>query len=521
VSETIRTPTNLIITGMRNAGLLLAIASLASCDLEITCAETATCPPASIGDGGSDQRGETDGAMGDTTGGDVSVAADARESDSSIADVSSGREGSIAADGIADRTEAPLSAEAGRDADGSGGAGGRSGADASGGGDGGTGGSPGVDASGGSGGGADGSAGAGGSAGAAGTAGAGGSAGAAGRAGAAGTVGVDAGGGNGGASGSGGASGDGGASGSGGASFCEDAGGSGGTGGGAPPSCSGLAQTCGPNGDNYCCQSNLVPCGTYFRSNDMNYPATVSAFRLDTYEITVGRFRKFAAVYASSMIPSGAGKNPNNPSDTGWDVSWNDSLPLDATSLAIVLQCDAAFQTWTPSPAGNENLPINCLNWFVAQAFCIWDGGRLPTEAEWNYAASGGNEQRLYPWGSVDPGAGTTLAVYGCFLNGTGGIGSCTGIANIAPVGSVPAGAGRWGQADLAGNLFEWVQDWYADPYSTPQCNNCANTAASSYRAQRGGSFNASAGGVRSAYRSWGSPQILVNFVGARCARAR
>ena len=55
------------------------------------------------------------------------------------------------------------------------------------------------------------------------------------------------------------------------------------------------------------------------------------------------------------------------------------------------------------------NAAINCVNWFEAYAFCIWDGGFLPTEAEWNYAASGGSEQRYYPWSASFPPGATTI----------------------------------------------------------------------------------------------------------------
>jgi hypothetical protein len=71
------------------------------------------------------------------------------------------------------------------------------------------------------------------------------------------------------------------------------------------PSCNGLAATCGPSGTADCCASNLVTGGTFNRSNDANYPATVANFRLDNYEITVGRFRKFVAAYSQAMIASG------------------------------------------------------------------------------------------------------------------------------------------------------------------------------------------------------------------------
>ena len=101
----------------------------------------------------------------------------------------------------------------------------------------------------------------------------------------------------------------------------------------ARPSCIGLAKTCGASGNQDCCSSSVVTGSTFNRSNDPSYPATVSTFRLDKYEITVGRFRKFAAAYTQDMIASGAGKNPNNSSDPGWNTDWNANLPSDASGL--------------------------------------------------------------------------------------------------------------------------------------------------------------------------------------------
>jgi len=283
-------------------------------------------------------------------------------------------------------------------------------------------------------------------------------------------------------------------------------------------SCVGLAATCGPSGTADCCSSNPVPAGTFYRSYDgatytsQAYPATVSDFRLDTYEVTVARFRKFMAAYSQTIIAAGSGKNPNNPNDPGWDTAWNASLPATATALATALKCDSSRATWTDAvgTAAAESLPINCITWFQAEAFCIWDGGRLPTEAEWNYAASGALDQRLYPWGNVQPDCS--------YANFSGaGAGGCA--LNARRVGSSsPKGDGKFLQSDLAGNVYEWVQDWFTSTYVKP-CTDCAYLTAATSRVVRGGSFDSSP--IVSSYRRSDSPSIVYFDYGVRCARAK
>jgi len=296
---------------------------------------------------------------------------------------------------------------------------------------------------------------------------------------------------------------------------------SGGTsaGGATPPSCSGLSATCGPSGNENCCTSLPVPGGTFYRSYDnvtytsMTYPATVDAFSLDKYEITVGRFRQFvnAGIGTQASPPaSGAGTHPLI-AGSGWDSAWNANLPADTAALQAALKCNTADQTWTDTAGANESQPQNCMDWYTAFAFCAWDGGRLPTEAEWNYAAAGGSEQRAYPWSS--PATSTTIddsyAVYcGSSCNSTQNVGSKS-----------PKGDGKWGQADLAGNLWEWTLDWHGS-YQVP-CSNCADLIdqAADSRVIRGGRFFGNASQLLSSYRGSGVPGLHNNYVGSRCAR--
>lgn len=172
-------------------------------------------------------------------------------------------------------------------------------------------------------------------------------------------------------------------------------------------SCSGLSNACGAAGNDSCCASTFVPGGTYYRSydaaiddwNDAGNPATVGDFQLDTYEITVGRFRRF--------VEAGMGTQQNPPDD---------------------------------------------------------GSGAHPTIAQtgWN--------------------------------------------------------AARWGQADLAGNVWEWVFDGWNISYTNP-CNNCVNSDDSGGRAYRGGSYSSSAAEVRTSARHGFPGNLRAKNLGARCAR--
>src|SRR4029077_638845 len=196
--------------------------------------------------------------------------------------------------------------------------------------------------------------------------------------------------------------------------------------------------TCGIFGTTNCCASSVVPGNapgamlegqTFYRDHDnaadgtyasKAATASISDFRLDTYEVTAGRFRAFlnAGMGTTSTAPGqGAGAHAKIPG-SGWDPTWSVNLEDNNTNIKLHLKCDSPDlhgQTWTDAAgtASDESRPITCTNWYEAMAFCIWDGGYLPTEAEWNYAASGGHEQRAYPWSpSGSPGSTTIDCTY-------------------------------------------------------------------------------------------------------------
>jgi len=248
------------------------------------------------------------------------------------------------------------------------------------------------------------------------------------------------------------------------------------------------------------------------------HPVVLSPFGLDKYEVTVGRFRRFVDAYTGTLPLPGDGANPNIP-DSGWHAEWNSQLPANQESLRAMLTSDTALlPTWTADVGTNECRPINRVTWYLAFAFCIWDGGRLPTEAEWEFAAAGGAENRLFPWGSDSPNY--QRASYQC---GFAGSLTCT-LDDIPTVGSTrPLGDGLFGHSDLAGSMGEVTRDQYA-PYTSATMHDFAALANDIYTNStpvRGGGYEASSYELRATARmnSYRSTPYLA--VGMRCARDR
>jgi formylglycine-generating enzyme required for sulfatase activity/tRNA A-37 threonylcarbamoyl transferase component Bud32 len=312
---------------------------------------------------------------------------------------------------------------------------------------------------------------------------------------------------------------------------------------------------CGADGRTSCCASLAVPGGTFLRGfdgmhyPDRNHPATVSPYRLDQYEVTVGRFRDFVdTVIGTDAASTGwlperrsgrhthvNGGNGLRTSDDGpdtfeygWSEAWNDYLTSSRSEWNDNLtghgkrpsgQCHGLLNegfkkaTWTPERDFNEKLPVNCVTWYEAYAFCIWDGGFLPSEAEWEFAAAGGSEQRAFPW-SVPP---TSIAMDSSYANWGEKPGRPPrGVGSFSPKGD-----GRWGQSDLAGNVWEWTLDAYDDEYPGTNCADCTSVpGAAGPRVIHGGSFYTERKDLFVSARQPIGAGLRYFDIGVRCARS-
>ena len=220
------------------------------------------------------------------------------------------------------------------------------------------------------------------------------------------------------------------------------------------------------------------------------------AFAIDRYEVTNAQYRRFVAWLAEHGDHSHC--HQDEPPDKDHRPRyWRDFNPL-LSDPAYAVTTPFSRDTFTAA-----DKPVVGVDWFDAYAYAAWAHKRLPTEAEWEYAARG-TDGRLWPWGSQWSWqcANTGGEKHG--IDVPGGEREKDGYIYAAPVGSFPAGRSPFGCDDMAGNVAEWCADWYA----TDTC-----------RAVRGGSSRNLPSSVRCAARSAREPLFRTFTLGFRCAK--
>lgn len=255
----------------------------------------------------------------------------------------------------------------------------------------------------------------------------------------------------------------------------------------------------------------LVPGGTFRMGSTEGddetpqHEVTLGAYCLDRTEVTVGAYSSCAR---GGGCPRAAGTVAYSGSSAEDVTFWSHFCNGGRTDL-------------------NDH-PMNCVDWSQASAFCAASGKRLPTEAEWEYAARG-NDGRRYPWGNEAPSptllnaCGSECRDYAAALGRTGWpvmYEADDGWRWTAPVGSFPSGASPFGLQDMAGNVWEWVADTYvADGYARHVPTN-PEVTGDDPRVNRGGSWvGDDPSWVRAAFRGRDAPSDRVSLVGFRCAR--
>jgi sulfatase modifying factor 1 len=288
-----------------------------------------------------------------------------------------------------------------------------------------------------------------------------------------------------------------------------------------PPSCRDTNPQCGDDGNRAsCCESLPVTGGLFELQSEAigtTVPVTVSSFRLDRFEVTIGRMREFIAHYAEwraqGQPEQDLGEHPLIPG-SGWQSRFSEQLPASAEEFETRLDECGPTPFSTYAEGLSEQVPLNCISWFEAAAFCAWDGGRLPTLREFAYAAVGGALQRVYPWGD-EPIPSRDYALFGCIIDTSAPV--CT-LRDVTPVGVRPPGAGFFGHDDLSGSMSEWVLDVEAPLGRT--CIDCADLGPDeTLRRWRAGNWLDRAELMKNGPFFALPPEVRNYFLGVRCAR--
>lgn len=252
-----------------------------------------------------------------------------------------------------------------------------------------------------------------------------------------------------------------------------------------------------------------IPAGPLLMGSEQGEPAerpvhrvTISAFSIGRREVTTVEFAAFVTATGHVTDPERTGVGWH------WDGHWREVRGAD----------------WQHPRGPGSSLreldqhPVVQASWNDASRYCAWRGQRLPTEAEWERAARG-EGARIYPWGESPPRVDTNYrASYGadrcCRADGA------DGHLFTAPVGSFPSGRSPFGVDDMAGNVWEWVEDWF-DPeyYRRSPAADPVNGTRTGRKVIRGGGWGNDPWGLRSTLRHANPPDIGLSMVGFRCAR--
>jgi formylglycine-generating enzyme required for sulfatase activity len=185
---------------------------------------------------------------------------------------------------------------------------------------------------------------------------------------------------------------------------------------------------------------------------------------------------------------------------------------VDSGICQAPTKCDWGEPTYDDKT--KTNYPVVCVSWYDTQAYCAWVGRQLPTEAEWEYAARG-PKGNIYPWGNEFNGTRLNFCDRNCTQKWKN-VNYGDGYVTTAPVGSYEAGGSWCGALDMAGNVWEWVSDWYSN-YPPAMQTNPAGPATGDTKVVRGGSWYDTLTFVRAANRVGELPSNRTGHRGFRC----
>lgn len=236
------------------------------------------------------------------------------------------------------------------------------------------------------------------------------------------------------------------------------------------------------------------------------HEVVVGSFWLDTHSVTNDQFAKFVdeTGYITTAEQIGHGIVPGNAPGS-----------LQRRTGASWRYPDGQLEESEITQGGNY--PVVQVSWYDATAYARWAGKRLPTEAEWEFAARAGRAAAVFPWGSVETPANTPQANYRQVAHDEFDSGA-DGFLGLAPVGSFPPN--RFGLADTAGNVWHWCADWYAeDHYATSLGQRPVGPPRGKHKVVRGGCWLDTASNLKVWARGHQPPDAGYQHVSFRCAK--